>query len=381
MEMEDSDRLRANIDVNMLLSPSPNSLSSCQPPPKKLSIMVPACVVDATALNGRGHGSKHISWADGSGMECSATCSSSAPPPQPTRRRRSRQFFAPPTPSPINFNGAGPAHTTGRKNHDPMTKTDLTLPVLSPVAQSASAENSPLHPYMPGQPKSLAGIAMRAFCLGSVLAVSVVSTTSILLLTSSPMWRLPFFAGALATHHFLEFWTTAAYNTPAANVDSYLLTANWPMQTIAYAFAALECLLVCIVFPSRAWAPMHTGPLLLLLGLVLTAVGQLIRSAAMIQAGLSFNHIVQQARGPQHHLVTTGIYAKLRHPSYFGYFYWALGSQLVLGNLVSTIAYSFVLYRFFSRRIRHEEETLVRFFGEEYNDYKRTVGTKIPFIP
>ncbi|KAI6373674.1 hypothetical protein MCOR25_003444 [Pyricularia grisea] len=343
--------------------------------------MVPACVVDATALNGRGHGSKHISWADGSGMECSATCSSSAPPPQPTRRRRSRQFFAPPTPSPINFNGAGPAHTTGRKNHDPMTKTDLTLPVLSPVAQSASAENSPLHPYMPGQPKSLAGIAMRAFCLGSVLAVSVVSTTSILLLTSSPMWRLPFFAGALATHHFLEFWTTAAYNTPAANVDSYLLTANWPMQTIAYAFAALECLLVCIVFPSRAWAPMHTGPLLLLLGLVLTAVGQLIRSAAMIQAGLSFNHIVQQARGPQHHLVTTGIYAKLRHPSYFGYFYWALGSQLVLGNLVSTIAYSFVLYRFFSRRIRHEEETLVRFFGEEYNDYKRTVGTKIPFIP
>ena len=41
-----------------------------------------------------------------------------------------------------------------------------------------------------------------------------------------------------------------------------------------------------------------------------------------------------------------------RHPSYAGFFYWALGTQLVLQNPVSFVFYAAVLYKFFSRRIR-----------------------------
>lgn len=41
-----------------------------------------------------------------------------------------------------------------------------------------------------------------------------------------------------------------------------------------------------------------------------------------------------------------------RHPSYAGFFYWALGTQLLLGNPLSALVFAVVLWRFFSRRIR-----------------------------
>jgi len=258
---------------------------------------------------------------------------------------------------------------------------DPTLPQLSPSPPPGTAAASPDQPYQPHRPKSLAGIAVRSFCLGAALAAGVASTIAILVFTNSTLWRLPFFLAALATFHFLEFWTTAAYNTPAANVGSFLLTANWPGYAIAHAAASLECLVVGLLFPDRAWAPFGTGPLLLLLGFACVVVGQVVRSAAMAEAGLSFNHIVQRERGSSHVLVTTGIYAVFRHPSYFGFFWWALGTQLVLGNAVCFVAYTAVLWRFFSTRVYHEEQFLIQFFGSEYVDYRNRVGTKIPFIP
>lgn len=261
------------------------------------------------------------------------------------------------------------------------TLTDTLLPTLSPAAQSHFEAYSPDRPYFPGGTKSLAGIALRAFCLGAALAVGLVATLATLLLTKSPLWRLPFFLVALATFHFLEFWTTAAYNTREAEVSSFLLTANWPAYAIAHTAAAVECLVTNVFFPDRQWAPFHLGTLTMVLGLALVVVGQVVRSAAMVQAGPSFNHIVQQTQKREHILVTTGIYGSLRHPSYFGFFWWGLGTQLAMGNVVCFVAYAAVLWRFFSTRVRHEEMFLVKFFGEEYVDYRKKVGTKIPFVP
>ncbi|KAG6365202.1 hypothetical protein INS49_006810 [Diaporthe citri] len=256
-----------------------------------------------------------------------------------------------------------------------------TLPILSPTSQSHFEAYSPDKPYFPGQSKSLAGIALRAFCLGAALAVGVIGTALVLATTSSPLWRLPFFLASLSAFHFLEFWTTAAYNTREADVSSFLLTANWPAYAVAHSAASLECLVTSVFFPARSWAPFGTGPLLMLLGISLVLVGQVVRSAAMVQAGPSFNHIVQQTQKREHILITTGIYGTLRHPSYFGFFWWGLGTQLAMGNVLCFFAYAAVLWRFFSSRIRHEEVFLVRFFGDEYVDYKKKTGTKIPFVP
>ncbi|OLN94020.1 Protein-S-isoprenylcysteine O-methyltransferase [Colletotrichum chlorophyti] len=231
----------------------------------------------------------------------------------------------------------------------------------------------------PHQRKSLAGIALRAFILGAAHLTGLLSTILILTLTESPLWRLPFFLASLSLFHFLEFWTTAAYNTPQTTVSSFLLTANWPAYPIAHATAFAECFVTNLLFRDSVWAPFGLRPVLLAVGLLLVALGQTVRSLAMVTAGESFNHTIQHHRAESHTLVTTGIYAWFRHPSYFGFFWWAIGTQLVMGNLLSLSAYAGVLWYFFSTRIRHEEELLVRFFGQDYVDYRNRVGTKIPF--
>lgn len=302
----------------------------------------------------------------------------------------SRSTPPPPIPHPQH-------HLNSRSSSVSSALTDTLLPTLSPSSHSHYEAYSPDRPYQPGQPKSLAGIAVRAFGLGAALATGLIATLAVLVLTASPLWRLPFFLATLATFHFLEFWTTAAYNTREADVSSFLLTANWPAYGLAHTAAAIECLVSNTLFSGsgassgsgRSWVPFAPvpavpgllGALGLLVGLVLVAAGQAVRSAAMVQAGPSFNHIVQQTRGREHTLVTTGIYGRLRHPSYFGFFWWGLGTQLVMGNVVCLVAYAAVLWRFFSSRIRHEESFLVKFFGDEYVNYRKQVGTKIPFVP
>lgn len=253
----------------------------------------------------------------------------------------------------------------------------------SATSRSPPADQPTEKQLYPGNPRSLSGIALRSFLLGTALTLSL----SLLLLGSAiaptPLWRLPFFFAALSTFHFLEFWSTARYNTPAANVDAFLLTANWPAYAIAHASATIECFLTNYFFPGRSWAPAFLGnttPLLITLGLVMVGVGQLVRTAAMVQCGESFNHIVQQQKKSSHFLVTHGVYALFRHPSYFGFFWWSLGTQLVLGNVFCGVGYAVVVWKFFAGRIPHEEKFLVGFFGGEYVEYRRRVGTWIPFI-
>ncbi|KAK3296107.1 Isoprenylcysteine carboxyl methyltransferase family-domain-containing protein [Chaetomium fimeti] len=277
--------------------------------------------------------------------------------------------------------------TENEKEPTDADKNPLNSPSPSPYSENENereeAEDDPILPYLPHEHKSLAGIAVRSFALGIALAAGLIATFTILLATSSPLWRLPFFAAALALFHFLEFWTTATYNTRAAEIASFLLTSNWPAYAIAHTVAALECLVVHTLWPGASWTPLGPGfgRAAAATGLALVVVGQAVRSVAMIHAGRSFNHLVQNRRREDHVLVTSGVYGVLRHPSYFGFFWWALGTQMVMGNVVSFVGYAVVLWRFFSSRIRHEEAYLVAFFGSEYVDYRRRVRTRIPFVP
>lgn len=52
--------------------------------------------------------------------------------------------------------------------------------------------------------------------------------------------------------------------------------------------------------------------LVTILGIVLCLVGEVVRKAAMLEAGRSFNHLVQSERADDHTLVTSGIYSWCR---------------------------------------------------------------------
>lgn len=77
----------------------------------------------------------------------------------------------------------------------------------------------------------------------------------------------------------------------------------------------------------------------MLVGLVLCLTGEFMRKIAMLTAGRSFNHYIQMTKDEDHHLVTHGIYAWSRHPSYVGWFYWSVGTQ---------VTYSYRKLRIFS---------------------------------
>ncbi|KAE8446793.1 hypothetical protein EG329_011570 [Mollisiaceae sp. DMI_Dod_QoI] len=232
--------------------------------------------------------------------------------------------------------------------------------------------------FYPTQPKSLSGIALRAFLLGITLAFS--STFSIYLLyIGHSIWRFPFSLASLCLFHFLEFYTTALTNVPSATVSSFLLASNGSAYMIAHLASMTECLLAHLFLPTNI-LPSSLHSAILGLGLTLIVLGQAIRALAMLTAGTNFSHFVRRHKSQSHKLVTTGIYAYFRHPSYFGYFWWGIGTQLVYGNTICLIAFGVVLWKFFSKRIEGEEELLVRFFGDEYVAYRKRTWVGIPLI-
>ena len=93
-----------------------------------------------------------------------------------------------------------------------------------------------------------------------------------------------------------------------------------------------------------------------------------------------FAHRVATQKPQHHRLVTTGVYSVLRHPSYCGWFWWSLGTQVLLANPVCLFLYALLSWRFFRDRIPFEEATLGAFYPREYPSYRARTHVGIPFI-
>lgn len=276
------------------------------------------------------------------------------------------------------LNGAASMINRGGLGHAPNPLQQPARPQAVTPDEINAALDLYATQYLPHHPKSLSGIALRSFALGNVFLASLALTTYFLF-TSNPTWRAPFFITSLSLFHFLEFYTTSKANTHSANISSFLLSSNGSAYTIAHISSFLETSLSHYFLP-RPLVPASIHNLALFVGLALVIMGQGIRATAMLTAGPSFSHIVAHTKKNTHALITTGVYSIFRHPSYFGYFWWAVGTQLVCGNTVCLLGYVVVLWRFFSRRIEGEEELLVRFFGDKYVEYRKGTVVGIPFI-
>jgi len=225
-------------------------------------------------------------------------------------------------------------------------------------------------------PNTLLAVATIAFALGGLCSISLLTFA---VGGSERYWwstyQLAFFLAAWSFFHWAEFAVTAGWNLEKCNIDSFLLN-NGNMYHIAHATALTEYL-VTLYFKPGFKSFVYISQL----GIILVLCGQALRSLAMIHASTNFSHAVAFEKRNNHQLVTDGVYAWFRHPSYAGFFYWALGTQLVLQNPISLILYSVLLWRFFYYRTRAEERALIKFFGQNYVEYRRRVGTKIPFVP
>jgi protein-S-isoprenylcysteine O-methyltransferase len=297
-----------------------------------------------------------------------------------------------------------PGATGAARPHRRMPWEEGGVPSPNPAADghaNGTATQPPPAPsidpsLLPNGRHALSGISMRGYFLGMATGISSLLTL-FAVQNASPLWRPPFFVLALSVFHFLEFYTTARYNTAFAEVKAYLLSANGTAYNVAHTVALLETTIFHTILSYPAVLPELANVYMLSLGFTLLVTGQFVRSFAMKQAGQNFNHTVQVKKAVGHELVTHGVYAYLRHPSYFGFFWWSLGSQIILGNPISFIAFALVLWKFFSERIKSkycivrsltseltefsEEETfLVKFFSDEYVQYRKRTTVGIPFI-
>jgi protein-S-isoprenylcysteine O-methyltransferase len=220
-------------------------------------------------------------------------------------------------------------------------------------------------------------IGTTGYLLGMVggfhLALVVVSVAQGGPATPLLSWSL--YVASLCWFHFFEFFTTAVCQPQSLGYDSYVVN-----HSLAYTAAALGS---WVEFWVEWWLWGSRGKLnlpMMLCGLGLVVGGQAIRSLSMWTCGEHFDHQIMEQRREGHKLVTTGIYSVLRHPSYFGWFYWSVGTQVLLCNPICTVLYIGASWRFFNARIPFEEETLHGFYRQAYIDYCSTTIVGIPFI-
>ena len=123
--------------------------------------------------------------------------------------------------------------------------------------------------------------------------------------------------------------------------------------------------------------PLST-PLLLWIALGLLVAGVLLRVTAVVALGRLFTmNVAIQA---DHRLVRTGLYRRLRHPSYTGALIGILAIGLSFGDFLALAVAVLPITAAMLYRIRVEEEAMVDAFGEEYLAYRRDSWRLLPGI-
>ena len=81
-----------------------------------------------------------------------------------------------------------------------------------------------------------------------------------------------------------------------------------------------------------------------------------------------------------HRLVTTGVYARVRHPMYTALFAYAIGQALLFPNWIAGPACLVAFTLMFLLRFRAEERMLLERFGRDYESYMSRTRRLVPGV-
>jgi len=180
------------------------------------------------------------------------------------------------------------------------------------------------------------------------------------------------------------FWTTCAAwfvmwiwiarhaHATAAAADrgsrTFLVVSLWAGLLLSF---ILAWTVPAVRIAGGGWVPLLVGFLLVWAGIGLRlwsvrTLGRFFRTVVTIQA--------------DHHLIDTGPYRLIRHPSYAGSVLSVTGIGLALGNWLSVaVCLAFTLVGF-GRRIVVEEAALQDAFTGSYKTYTRHTWRLVPFV-
>jgi protein-S-isoprenylcysteine O-methyltransferase Ste14 len=114
------------------------------------------------------------------------------------------------------------------------------------------------------------------------------------------------------------------------------------------------------------------------LGLVPLAAGTWLLRRAHRDLGRYWSPTLQVVQ--EHRLVTSGVYATLRHPIYTAFLLTALAQVLMLPNWITGPAGLVAFALVYFVRIPAEERMMHEHYGAEYEDYMQKVGGVLPRI-
>ncbi|TKY71530.1 Protein-S-isoprenylcysteine O-methyltransferase B [Spatholobus suberectus] len=178
---------------------------------------------------------------------------------------------------------------------------------------------------------------------------------------------------AIIFFHSSEYFLAAVvHGRSNVTLKSLLVSKHY---LVAMIFSLLEYIIEIVLVPElkEHWVISD-------LGLALVVIGEIIRKMGILTAGKAFTHLIKIYHQEHHQLITHGIYRYIRHPGYCGFLLWSVGTQIMLCNPISTIAFAAVVWGFFAERIPYEEFFLRQFFGTQHEEYVQRVGSGVPFV-
>ncbi|MDH6197564.1 protein-S-isoprenylcysteine O-methyltransferase Ste14 [Mycobacterium frederiksbergense] len=215
---------------------------------------------------------------------------------------------------------------------------------------------------------------------------------------ASGVFALAFFAVALfwpaGTLRYWQAWVFIAVFLLCVMVPSLYLAAKDPaalqrrlhggplaetrlVQKFAMC-AVIGSVLVVLVVSGLdrrfGWSSVPTA--VVILGNIVVAAGILLAEAVVLQNSFAGASIQVEA---EQHVVSTGLYALVRHPMYFGAVVMMLGTPLALGSYWALIV-AIVSAPTFAVRIG-DEEKMLRTELDGYDDYTRKVRYRlVPYV-
>ncbi|MFH1262787.1 MAG: isoprenylcysteine carboxylmethyltransferase family protein [Pseudomonadota bacterium] len=113
-------------------------------------------------------------------------------------------------------------------------------------------------------------------------------------------------------------------------------------------------------------------------GLSVLAAGSLLRFWSIRMLGSAFTSMVQTA--DDQHLIQSGPYRFIRHPSYLGALMMAVGISILLQSVVGLLVVLATMVPAYAFRIHVEEIALKAHFGDTYKNYQSHTKRLFPFI-
>jgi protein-S-isoprenylcysteine O-methyltransferase Ste14 len=98
---------------------------------------------------------------------------------------------------------------------------------------------------------------------------------------------------------------------------------------------------------------------------------------AWTQAALDTQWSAQLQLRKQHRLVTSGPYARIRHPLYAAMFAWAIALALLTANWIF-VAMTVLTVAGTVARVPKKEQMMLEAFGDEYRNYMKRTGRYCP---